>query len=163
MQERRRPEDVAALVLSLLQGQLSVKQQKILEGAAKHSFYKGLSSMNTQYVRLVGADRLVDRSSKLFGLEAEAPSPSECLNLGTVENWLTRLKALLHVTLLNFHQGRLSREQQREVGFNSKRAYNRRSWFKGQPKHTHIALDDARGQGMLFMAMLRDQDRVKLA
>lgn len=113
-------------MLSLLQGQLSVKQQKILEGAAKHSFHKGLSSMNTQYARLVGADRLVGRSSKLFGLEAEAPSPGECLNLDTVENWLTRLRTLLHVTVLNFHQGRLSREQQREIGFNSKRAYNRR-------------------------------------
>jgi len=29
-------------------------------------------------------------------------------------------------------------------------------WFEGQPKHTHIALDDARGQGMLFCAMLKE-------
>lgn len=30
-----------------------------------------------------------------------------------------------------------------------------KEWFKGQPKHTHVALDDARGQGMLFIAMLK--------
>lgn len=29
-------------------------------------------------------------------------------------------------------------------------------WFKGQPKHTHVAEDDARGQGMLFIAMLKE-------
>lgn len=32
-------------------------------------------------------------------------------------------------------------------------------WFQGQPKHTHIALDDARGQGMLFLSMLKDKQR----
>lgn len=31
-----------------------------------------------------------------------------------------------------------------------------KAWFKGQPKHTHIAEDDARGQGMLFIAMLKE-------
>jgi DNA polymerase III alpha subunit (gram-positive type) len=30
-------------------------------------------------------------------------------------------------------------------------------WFKGQPKHTHVALDDARGQGMLFMKILKER------
>jgi len=32
-----------------------------------------------------------------------------------------------------------------------------KEWFKGQPKHTHKALDDARGQGMLFAAMLKER------
>jgi hypothetical protein len=35
-----------------------------------------------------------------------------------------------------------------------------KAWFEGQPKHTHVALDDARGQGMLFLAMLRDKGPV---
>ena len=35
-------------------------------------------------------------------------------------------------------------------------------WFKGQPKHTHIALDDARGQGMLFMAMFLENRQTRV-
>lgn len=33
-----------------------------------------------------------------------------------------------------------------------------KAWFEGQPKHSHVAEDDARGQGLLFMAMLRDKN-----
>jgi len=31
-----------------------------------------------------------------------------------------------------------------------------KAWFKGAPKHTHDALDDAIGQGVLFVNMMRD-------
>jgi len=34
-----------------------------------------------------------------------------------------------------------------------------KKWFKDQPKHSHVALDDARGQGMLFMNMLLENRR----
>lgn len=30
-----------------------------------------------------------------------------------------------------------------------------RAWFKGLPPHTHVALDDAREQGLLFVNMLK--------
>ena len=29
-------------------------------------------------------------------------------------------------------------------------------WFKGAPKHTHKAIDDAIGQGVLFVNMMSD-------
>jgi hypothetical protein len=36
----------------------------------------------------------------------------------------------------------------------TKKNYPRR-WFEGQPKHNHVALQDAIGQGMLFIKMLQ--------
>lgn len=32
-----------------------------------------------------------------------------------------------------------------------------RRWFEGAPKHTHLALDDAIGQGVLFVNMMTDK------
>jgi len=31
-------------------------------------------------------------------------------------------------------------------------------WFRGCPKHTHIALDDALSQGVLLMNILKDKE-----
>lgn len=42
---------------------------------------------------------------------------------------------------------------------NTTKRHMPKAWFKGQPKHTHVALDDARGQGMLFIAMLKENRR----
>lgn len=34
-----------------------------------------------------------------------------------------------------------------------------RGWFAGLPRHEHVALSDAREQGLLFIAMLKDKGR----
>jgi hypothetical protein len=34
-----------------------------------------------------------------------------------------------------------------------------RTWFVGQPKHSHVALDDAEGQAMLLAAMFQASER----
>lgn len=33
-----------------------------------------------------------------------------------------------------------------------------RTWFRGAPRHTHDGLDDAIGQGVLFVNMVRDEE-----
>lgn len=42
----------------------------------------------------------------------------------------------------------------------TKKNYPKR-WFEGQPKHNHVALTDAIGQGMLFMKMLKENLNAK--
>lgn len=130
LKERRRPEDVAALVLEVLKGELADHERAIISkaavGALKYNVF-GYSSMSQTFAKVVGAKQQVTKAAELFhrsvpdGLDADQPRQ--------VEQFVSVLSPALHkeVGKNNFLTDRLPRAQRKAQGLDlSKRAYNKR-------------------------------------
>lgn len=142
IQARPRPEDVAELIQGLIQAELaSTQDQEVkkrlkklhqaLEPAAKNSLSRGLhsyTSMSQDFARVVGADRMVATTAKIFEIP-DPPSATECLIVEKVEDFMTRMAETISVTpgYVNFLKDRLNREQRIAAGITlKKRPYNHR-------------------------------------
>jgi len=142
IQTRPRPEDVAELIQELIQAELvatkdiELKKQlrkvhTALEPAAKNSLKRGsygYTSMAQDFARVVGADRMVTTTAKIFQIP-DPPSAIECLIIEKVEDFMTRMAETISVTpgYVNFLRDRLNREQRVLAGITlKKRPYNHR-------------------------------------
>ncbi|GGH57047.1 hypothetical protein HNQ91_000131 [Filimonas zeae] len=127
LQERLRPEDVADMILTLLQGKLSTREAAILDRAARGSLarnYTGYTSMAQYFAGVVKADRQVKKAIEIFKLNtATVPDPAQ------VEDFVKEVSLLIQKNFgeNNFETDRLNKLQRKEAGLDiSKRAYNKR-------------------------------------
>lgn len=142
IQARPRPEDVAQLIQELIQDELkTVTNQEVrgrlrklhtaLEPAARNSLKRGASSyssMAKDFARVVGADKMVATTAKIFMIP-DPPSAVECLMVEKVEDFLARISETIGVdpAHVDFKLNRLNREQRGEAGILlNKRPYNHR-------------------------------------
>ena len=128
IQRRPRPEDVAQLILEVLPERTS-SEGAILHTAARYSFKNmsgNYSSMTSDFARVVGSEKLVRRSSEIFGVPMTL-SATDCLNAQRVLEYTTSLASLIHANVegLNFRTSRMDRKTQMEAGITHKRLYNR--------------------------------------
>lgn len=130
IQMRPRPEDVAQLVLEILDDKLTRGQKGTLDVAARYSLKRGAysySSMKDEFERIVGADRIVARTAEIFKVPSH-PTASQCIDPAFVESFLEELLPQIKATMgnLNLRTDRLPREQRRAIpNFPAKRRYNR--------------------------------------
>jgi hypothetical protein len=131
VQTRPRPEDVAELVLDVLDGQLTDLERRILGKAAKHSLKQnawGYSSMATDFVRPVGAERQVRVAEELFAVPAPL-SAADCLHADRVEAFLRTISTQIDYVLghSNFKFDRLNRAARAAASLGlTRRQYNKR-------------------------------------
>jgi hypothetical protein len=129
LQQRRRPEDVADMLLPLLENQLTAAQTATLRQAAKHSLRQNVwqyTAMLQAFRTPVGAVRQLQKTAELFKL-VPAPalrydSPAE------VEAFLRQVNPLIGKQLgrSNYRTDRLDRAARATVGLGlSKRQYNK--------------------------------------
>ncbi|MEO3775142.1 hypothetical protein [Micromonospora sp. B9E7] len=82
LDERRRPEEIAHLVLRVVGGQLGLRERMALGRAARAAArWNGWSSMSADFARPVGAARQVDAAMRLFELRNGGVDPDDPASL----------------------------------------------------------------------------------
>ena len=131
IQKRPRPEDVAELLLELFPGAFGAEERLLLNRAARESLKRNTyaySSMAADFARVVGADRLVATSARLFSI-AEPPNAEACLDATRVRAYMERIAETIQASPgnLDFKSGRMNRAHRQAAGVPiRKRGYNRR-------------------------------------
>jgi len=127
---RPRPEDVAQLVLEILDKDLTAGQRRILDQAAKGSLKRAVysySSMTKDFARPVGADKQVKRAAEIFKIP-DPPSTVDCMDVVRVDAFMRRIAEIIQVVpeQSDFRGNRLNREQRKTAGLDiKKRQYNK--------------------------------------
>ncbi|UOQ52919.1 hypothetical protein [Hymenobacter cellulosivorans] len=130
LRQRRRPEDVAELLLPVLEGRLSPAELTTLRQAAAHSLRRGVwqyTAMLQTFRQPVGASRQVQTAAELFDM---VPAPAlRYEEAGEVEAFLQEVNPLIGKTVgrNNYRTDRLDRAAREAQGLDlSKRQYNKR-------------------------------------
>jgi hypothetical protein len=128
---RKRPEDVADRITSVLGGTLTGTERGWLERAARGSLrrqFLGYTSMLQDFARPVGLERQVARAQTLFESAYEL-NAADCSEPARVEAFLRRVCPEIRKTFgrSEFAYDRLTRAVRRSVGLEiSRRKYNRK-------------------------------------
>ena len=130
LKERRRPEDVAAIVLKVLSGDLTKHERSIISKAADGALDRnvfGYTSMAQSFAKVVGAKKQVAKASELF--KHQVPVHLDADQARQVEAFVDVLspEVCKEPGKSNFLTDRLPRVQRKAQGLDlSKRAYNKR-------------------------------------
>lgn len=130
LSQRKRPEDIAQIVLEILDKDLSSSERQLLGKAAKGSLknrWFGYTSMLQEFAQVVGAEKQVQKAKEIFGImEVQSFDYNKVKN---VNQFIETVSPLIHkqVGENNFVTDRLSRAERKEVGLDiSKRNYNKK-------------------------------------
>ncbi|MFV2113718.1 hypothetical protein ACFHW0_15460 [Micromonospora sp. LOL_025] len=128
LDERRRPEEVAHLVLRVVGGRLGLRERMTLGRAARAaSRWNGWSSMSADFARPVGGARQIDAAARLFELSRGGIDPDDPVSLLDFSARLGEALGAVDPARLDFLRDRLNREGRAAAGIElSKRQYNRR-------------------------------------
>jgi hypothetical protein len=128
LDERRRPEEVARLVLRAVGDQLGLRDRRTLGRAARAtSRWNGWSSMSADFARPVGGARQIDAAARLFELPRGGIDPDDPVSLLDFSTRLGESLGAVDPARLDFLRDRLNREGRAAAGIElSKRQYNRR-------------------------------------
>lgn len=127
---RKRPEDIADMVLAILKKELTPLEISILHKAAKNSLknkFLGYTSMAQEFSTVVGAEKQVKKTIELFGLNDIGEIDAD--QIPDVENFIDQVAPFIHkkVGENNFVSDRLNKFEREGLGLDmSKRAYNKR-------------------------------------
>ena len=127
---RRRPEDVAQLVLEHLHGRLSAEEEACLEHAARYSLKRRVASytsMLQEFARPIGLARQIATAGELFPLTIPPP-PERCDDPDVVEDYIRTLSREIHKVFgrSDFKGDRLNHAARRKEGLDlSRRRYNK--------------------------------------
>lgn len=130
LHERRRPEDVAQMVLELTGDSLTAKEKAVLEKAAKGSLARnvyGYTSMLQTFAEAIGAGKQITKAIEIFKLNINGKPNYN--NIGEIEQFIALVSPIINkpVGQNNFKTDRLNKEQRFEAGLDiSKRNYNKK-------------------------------------
>lgn len=129
LNQRKRPEDVAQMIVDILGDKLNSEQNRIIEKAAQNSLknnFWGYTHMAQEFVQPVGAKRQMNKASQLFNIDIESLDPN---NPDHILRLIQTISAVLKKTVgeNNFKTDRPNKEQRKAANIDlSKRAYNKR-------------------------------------
>jgi hypothetical protein len=130
LNERVRPEDVAEMIVGLLNGKLTTKEMTVLEKAAKGSLARnihGYTSMLQTFAEAKGAEKQVLKAIEIFKIRQI--QTLDYNNQADIENFIQYVSPFIHkpVGQNNFKADRLNKAQRKEKGLDiSKRNYNKK-------------------------------------
>lgn len=130
LDERRRPEDVAEMVIDLLKGRITEYEAGLLDRAAQGSLNRnlyGYTSMLESFGVITGAQVQINRALEIFNMQK--PPDADYSLVETVERFLYDVAPLISKSTgsNNFKTDRLNKEQRKEAGLDlSKRNYNKK-------------------------------------
>ncbi|MDF2192733.1 hypothetical protein [Paraflavitalea sp. CAU 1676] len=130
LNERRRPEDVAEMIISLLDKDLNQQERSILMKAAKGSLARKMfsyTSMLQTFAAAVGAGKQVETAIRLFKLNQ--PAAIDYNDATNIERFIKFVSPIIHkqVGENDFKADRLNKEQRKTIGLDvSKRNYNKK-------------------------------------
>lgn len=126
---RKRPEDVAAMILEFIGDELTPDQTKIIRRAAKGSLknqFLQYTSMLQSFASPDGAGRQINKAIELFRLENQPEVNG--LDVESVEQFIRQISPLIQKTFgkSDFLKDRLNRHERKASGLDiSKRRYNK--------------------------------------
>lgn len=130
LDQRRRPEDVAEMIVELMRGQLAIHELATLSKAAsrslKNSVY-GYTSMLETFGKAVGADKQIKKAIEIFKIDEKENSGYHSVN--GIETFLKEVSPLIHKDIgeNNFKSDRLNKDLRKLAGLDiSKRNYNKK-------------------------------------
>ncbi len=133
LNQRRRPEDVAHMVLEFQKSSLNSEEAVLLKRAAKGSLkehvlsFAGYTSMAQDFKRPVGAERQVKKAQEIFRIASDM-SAAQCSDPAAVERFIQWAGTTIKKTFgrNDFKADRLNRAQRETAGLDlSKRRYNK--------------------------------------
>jgi hypothetical protein len=130
LDRRRRPEDVAQMILETLGDALAPEEARVIERAASGSMKRGLmgfTSMLEDFARPVPPERQVRKAAELFQT-AYALTAAECADAEKVEAFIRHLGPEIRKAFgqSDFKRDRLNRGQRAGAGLElSRRRYNK--------------------------------------
>lgn len=130
LSERRRPEDVAEMVIELTKDSLTTKERLLLEKAAKGSLARnvfGYTSMLQTFAEAKGAGKQIAKAIEIFKLDNH--NKSDYNNQKDIEDFINFVSPIIHKTAgkNDFKVDRLNKSQRKESGLDlSKRNYNKK-------------------------------------
>src|SRR5688572_189088 len=130
LEARRRPEDVAEMILAKLGDNLSRAELKVLRKAANGSLkrtFSAFTSMMENFHRPVAPERQVQKALELFG-RVENWSAADCSDPAKIESFIRALGLVIKKEFgsSDFKRDRLNTKQREEVGLTlSRRRYNK--------------------------------------
>ncbi|GAB5525059.1 MAG: hypothetical protein Roseis2KO_29310 [Roseivirga sp.] len=128
--QRKRPEDIAEIVSSLLLGCLSYTERKTLERASSGSLsyrFLNYTSMAQEFASVIGVEKQVTKAVELF--RYQNPQIDDYTSQEEVLKFIDGLSRLIYKNVgeNDFRNDRLSKLQRKEIGLDiSKRQYNKR-------------------------------------
>lgn len=128
--QRRRPEDVAQMILDLIGGELAPEERRVLDRAASRSLKSGLTeftSMLEDFARPVAPERQVRKAAELFST-AYTLTAAECGDAEKVQAFIRHLGGEIRKAFgqSDFKRDRLNRRQREDAGLDlSRRRYNK--------------------------------------
>lgn len=129
LDKRKRPEDVAEIVLQLLEDDISFFEKRKLNKAAKGSLKNavlGYTSMFQEFGKPIGAEKQIKKAFEIFELDNNGQIIYD--NPHDVEKFIKELSSIIHKDFRknNYKTDRLNREQRKAIGLDlSKRRYNK--------------------------------------
>lgn len=130
LSERRRPEDVAEMVIELTKDSLTTKERLLLEKAAKGSLARnvfGYTSMLQTFAEAKGAGKQIAKAIEIFKLNNK--NKSDYNNQKDIEEFINFASPIIRKTAgkNDFKADRLNKSQRKESGLDlSKRNYNKK-------------------------------------
>lgn len=130
LNERRRPEDVAEMIIELTKDSLTTKERLLLEKAAKGSLVRnvfGYTSMLQTFAEAKGAGKQIVKAIEIFKLNYN--NKSDYNNQKDIEEFISFVSPIIHRTAgkNDFKVDRLNKSQRKESGIDiSKRNYNKK-------------------------------------
>ncbi|MEO0042813.1 MAG: hypothetical protein RL329_2261 [Bacteroidota bacterium] len=129
LSERKRPEDVAEMVLEILGSALSAGEQAILEKAAQHALKRTIaqySSMAQTFAKPIGLEHQVKKAMEVFKIKDKPGFQYD--NAAQIEAFLREINPIIHKTAFqhDYKTDRLNRAARLEKGMDlAKRQYNK--------------------------------------
>ncbi|MFD2556539.1 hypothetical protein [Sphingobacterium tabacisoli] len=130
LSERRRPEDVAQIVIELTADGLTTEERLLLEKAAKGSLARnvfGYTSMLQVFAEAKGAGKQITKAIEIFKLDDNGKSDYN--NQKDIADFINFVSPMIHKTVgkNDFKTDRLNKSQRKESGLDlSKRNYNKK-------------------------------------
>ncbi|WP_294328899.1 hypothetical protein [uncultured Chryseobacterium sp.] len=130
LDQRRRPEDVAEMIVELMRGQLAIHELATLSKAANRSLKNnvyGYTSMLETFGKAISADKQIKKAIEIFKINEKENSGYHSVN--GIETFLKKVSPLIHkeVGENNFKNDRLNKDLRKLAGLDiSKRNYNKK-------------------------------------
>lgn len=130
LHERRRPEDVAQMIMDLTTNSLTTKEKAVLEKAAAGSLARNVysyTSMLQSFAGAIGAGKQITKAIEIFKLNVAGKADYN--NVGEIEKFIAEVSPIINkpVGQNNFKTDRLNKEQRLALGLDiSKRNYNKK-------------------------------------
>lgn len=130
LDERRRPEDIAEIIVELMKNKLTNDESEILEKAAQGSLNRSFyhyTSMLEFFGVAIGAGKQINKAIEIFRIGAQENVSYN--QTEEIEKFITEISPLIYKSVgeNNFKTDRLNKTQRKEKGLDiSKRNYNKK-------------------------------------